>query len=384
MKPQEKKLVDNKATVLDNEKIKAQIMVVRSLNETQAQSTIENLSTTLKMVHEIDILDQFGGLSLNDFFKEIKLNRLEDLKFKDSKLYNVYCKVFCDFVLIPNLEYSKQDLEDNYPYRYLGLRKVSEICIANKMFKFIHYGFKTEIVMEGNVAIEKELKDSEGQFIKDCFTEPSSDKPIEMYVKSSLINSNAKLKKRLNPKGQTPFVPLSFEKLKDFANYLLAGESSRVSSSSEKDKTLSASAKKVDELRQDLISNFVFTPVDFQLPKKSAERINQEASRIRESENLIFLVSSVIEKLIKGAEFEALLKIYLTIATNKNFVKFIKDNYKARVSAFVEEFGGQWTAVDLDTLDLTNQIQIDDRLNRLQEKTVMLKPNKQKQVVNKK
>ena len=113
MKPQEKKLVDNKATVLDNEKIKAQIMIVRSLNETQAQSTIENLSTTLKMVHEIDILDQFGGLSLNDFFKEIKLNRLEDLKFKDSKLYNVYCKAFCDFVLIPNLEYSKQDLEDN-------------------------------------------------------------------------------------------------------------------------------------------------------------------------------------------------------------------------------------------------------------------------------
>jgi hypothetical protein len=382
MKPQEKKLVDNKAKVFDNQKIKDQIMIVRSLNETQAQSTIENLSTTLKMVHEIDVLDQLGGLSLNDFYKEIKLNRLEDLKFKDSKLYNVYCKAFCDFALIPNLEYSKQDLEDNYPYRYIGLRKVSEICIANKMYKFIHYGFKTEIVMVGNKAIEKEAKDSNGQFIRDCFTEPSSDKPIEIYIKSSLINSNAKLKKRLNPKGQTPFVPLSFEKLKDFANFLLAGDSSRVSSSSEKDKTLSASAKKVDELRQDLISNVVFTPINFKLPKESAERINQEASRVRESENLIFLVSSIIEKLIKGAEFEALLKVYLTIATNKNFVKFIKDNYKANVAAFVEEFGGQWNAVDLDTLDLTNQIQIDTRLNRIQEKTV--KPNKQKQIVNKK
>ena len=380
MKPQEKKLVDNKAIVFDDQKIKDQIMIVRSLNETQAQSTIEHLTTTLKMVHEIDVLDQIGGLSLSDFFKEIKLNRLEDLKFKDSKLYNVYCKAFCDFALIPNLEYSKQDLEDNKPYLYLGLRKVSEICIANKMFKFIHYGFKTEIVKEGNISIEKNMKDNDGNFIPHCFSDPSSDKPIEIYVKSSFINNNAKLKKRLNPKGQNPFVPLSFEKLKDFANYLLAGESSRVSSSEEKDKTLSASAKKVDELRQDLVTNVVFTPIDYKLPKDSVERKNQEASRVRESENLTILVDSIIETLIKGSEFEALLKVYLTIATNKNFVKFIKDNYKVRVAAFVETFGNQVEAVDLDGLDLGNQTLTDTRLNRLQEKTVIAKPDKQKQV----
>ena len=72
MKPQEKKLVDSKAIVFDAQKIKDQVMIIRSLNETQAQSTIEHLTTTLKMVHEIDVLDQIGGLGLNDFFKEIK------------------------------------------------------------------------------------------------------------------------------------------------------------------------------------------------------------------------------------------------------------------------------------------------------------------------
>ena len=76
-----------------------------------------------------------------------------------------------------------------------------------------------------------------------------------------------------------------------------------------------------------------------------------------------------------------MLKVYLTIATNKNFVKFIKDNYKVNVAAFVETFGNQDKAVEIDDLDLDNQIQIDTRLDiKPPVPTVKTK----KQIVNKK
>ena len=377
-----KKHVDTKDKTVDSKKIEDQIMIVRSLNETQALSTIENLSTSLKMINEIDVLDKLGGLTLNGFFKEVKVNRLEDLKFKDSKLYNVYCKAFCDFVLIPNLHYSKQELEENEPYRYLGLRKVSEIAIANKMFQFIHYAGVTDVTIDGRVAIEKPRLDENGEQIKSCFTDPSSQgKPIEIYVKTAFINSSAKLKRRLNPKGQTPCA-LSFEKLKEFSNFLLAGESSRVSSNEEKDDTLSTSAKQVDELRRNLDVDMVFTPVDFKLPKDSAERKLQEIKRSREGENLVYLVDSIITKLVSNAEFDTLLRVYLTIATNKDFIKFIKTNYKSMLAAFVEDFGGQISVTDLKDLDLSNIVQINTRLQKEQKETVMLKANKKK-VINK-
>ena len=76
-----------------------------------------------------------------------------------------------------------------------------------------------------------------------------------------------------------------------------------------------------------------------------------------------------------------MLKVYLTIATNKNFVKFIKDTYEVNIAAYVETFGNQDKAVEIDDLDLDNQIQIDTRLDiKPPVPTVKTK----KQIVNKK
>ena len=386
MKPQEKKLVDASEKILDLEKIKKQIKVIQLLNDEQASSIISNLSAKMKMIAEISILDQLGGLNLNSFYKEIKLNRLEDLKWKDNKIYNVYCKTFCDFGLIPSLNYSKEQLENNEPYKYNGLRQISEICIANKIFKFIQYVNVTEAkkVKDTNVTIEEDVKDKDGNIIQTCFTKPSNDKPVQILVRASLINSEkTKYKNKWNPSGipSGSACPLSFEKLLDFSNFLLAGESSRVTSNEEKDKTLSPSAKKIDELKTSLVTDVTLTDVNYQLPEYSGERQLQEKTKEHELTNLLILVDNIISKLINASEFKSLLKVYLTIATNKNFVKFIKDNYKVKVGAFVETFGNQDKAVEIDDLDLDNQIQIDTRLDiKPPVPTVKTK----KQIVNKK
>ena len=67
MKPQEKKLVDASEKILDLEKIKKQITVIQLLNDEQASSIISNLSAKMKMIAEIGILDQLGGLNLSSF-----------------------------------------------------------------------------------------------------------------------------------------------------------------------------------------------------------------------------------------------------------------------------------------------------------------------------
>ena len=386
MEPQEKKLVDASAKVLDTEKINEQITIIQLLNDEQASSIISNLSAKMKMIAEIGILDQLGGLNLSSFYKEIKLNRLEDLKWKDNKIYNVYCKTFCDFGLIPSLNYSKEQLENNEPYKYNGLRQISEICIANKIYKFIQYVNVTEAkkVKDTNVTIEEDVKDKNGNIVQTCFTKPSNDKPVQILVRASLINNEkTKYKSKWNPSGipSGSACPLSFEKLLDFSNFLLAGESSRVTSSEEKDKTLSPSAKKIDEIDKSITKDVTFTNVNFQLPKDSNERQLQEKTKEHEITNLLVLVDNIISKLIGASEFKSLLKIYLTIATNKNFVKFIEDTYEASVGSFVKTFGNQDKVVEIGDLDLDNQVQIDTRL-KLKPLTSTVKTKKQ--IVNKK
>ena len=55
-----------------------------------------------------------------------------------SRVYNWF-KMFVDLALIPSLNVSKDEMQENEPYKYETLRDISEIVISNILKKFLYY-----------------------------------------------------------------------------------------------------------------------------------------------------------------------------------------------------------------------------------------------------
>jgi hypothetical protein len=327
-------VVSNKNDIdLRVEKIKS------NLDDAQS-GKIKNLSSKLKLVEDFYQLNLLGGLNLNEFMKHFKINSLSSLNWKDKSQNNIRFKVFVDLALIPSLNISKDEMQENEPYKYEALRDIAEIVITNILEKFLYY--------------HQEV-DAQGKITKTCFTVPETSKPVKIYVKSSLINNFPDRKKRFNS-GGSGLIGLSFEKLNSFCQILLTGTAERVTA--DKDPTVTKSSKKLDEIKNELVANIPILRVDFNKKtpdgKFDAKGIELEKKqRSLQVDNLFQLVTSSVDKLIKDAEFDIVRNILLFIMNNENFSKHIKDNYLTSFQV-VENLGGQLQKIDVEDLDFTS------------------------------
>ena len=310
-----------------------------NLNDAQA-GKIKNLSSKMKLVEDFDHLEKLGGLNLNEFMKHFKINSLSSLNWKEKNQNNIRFKMFVDLALIPSLNVSKDEMQENEPYKYETLRDISEIVISNILKKFLYY--------------HQEI-DGQGKITKTCFTKPETSKPVKMYVKSGLINNFPDMKKRFNPDG-SGLIALSFEKLNSFCQILLTGTAERVTA--DKDPTVTKSSKKLDEIKNELVANIPILRVDFnqKTPDGKIDSKNIELEKKQRSlqvENLFQLVTSSVDKLIKDAEFDMVRNILLFIMNNESFSKHIKDNYLTSFQV-VENLGGQLRKIDVKDLGFTS------------------------------
>jgi len=310
-----------------------------NLNDAQA-GKIKNLSSKMKLVEDFDHLEKLGGLNLNEFMKHFKINSLSSLNWKEKNQNNIRFKMFVDLALIPSLNVSKDEMQENEPYKYETLRDISEIVISNILKKFLYYHQEIDV---------------QGKITKTCFTEPETSKPVKMYVKSGLINNFPDMKKRFNPSGHG-LIALSFEKLNSFCQILLTGTAERVTA--DKDPTVTKSSKKLDEIKNELVANIPILRVDFnqKTPDGKIDTKNIELEKKQRSlqvDNLFQLVTSSVDKLIKDAEFDMVRNILLFIMNNESFSKHIKDNYLTSFQV-VENLGGQLRKIDVKDLGFTS------------------------------
>ena len=326
--------------VSDKNEIDLRVEKIKSnLNDAQS-GKIKNLSSKMKLVEDFDQLEKLGGLSLNEFMKHFKINSLSSLNWKDKSQNNIRFKMFVDLTLIPSLNISKDELQENEPYKYEALRDISEIVISNILKKFIYY---------------HQDVDASGKITKSCFTIPETSKPVKIYVKSALINNYPDMKKRFNPDG-SGLIALSFEKLNSFCQILLTGTSERVTA--EKDPTVTKSSKKLDEIKSELVANIPIMRVDFKqkTPDGKLDTKNIELEKKQRSlqvDNLFQLITSSVDKLIKDAEFDVVRNILLFIMNDGDFSKHIKDHYLTSFQV-VENLGGQLKKIDVEDLDFTS------------------------------
>jgi len=320
-----------------NEKVDTSKLIDEiNLNLNQiSKGKVEGITKTLKLIDQFFRLSLAGGLITANFFNDaiIKTNSFESLNFtlkKDTN--NQRYKKFVDLCLIPTLKTSKDKMEEEEPFKYQTLREISESLLNCLKNKIISYNL---IMVDG---VES----------KTCFTNPIGSKPSEIEIRSSVINQNDKLKKRFNPKGSTgSSVALSFEKLKTLSQIMLTGISERVIS--EKNPEVTKESKKFEEMNEEISSNVAFKEVDFN--EKDKLKLNlQKKQRTLQVDNFFQTVITSIDKLIQYSEFEAVQKIALYIATNKEFNKFQKQNYETALG-YVSNFGNQIRQVDISGLD---------------------------------
>jgi hypothetical protein len=131
----------------------------------------------------------------------------------------------------------------------------------------------------------------------------------------------------------------------------------------------------LEEMKTEISSNIAFEPVEFNATKKvidsktgktkevlDVDKIKlQEQRRAKQVENFVYVIEETITKLVTYAEFKAVQKVALFIATNKDFVKWQSKNYETVLNWNVK-FGNQLQKVSINDLDIGNQKLVDARL----------------------
>ena len=132
-------------------------------------------------------------------------------------------------------------------------------------------------------------------------------------------------------------------------------------------------------MKTEISSNIALDLVDFNANKKivdsktgktieveDKEKINlQKQRRAKQVENFVYVIEETISKLINYAEFKAVQKVALFIATNKEFEKWQTKNYETYLG-FNVKFGNQLQKVSITNLDIDNEKQINSRLKAKQ------------------
>lgn len=333
---------DTVKTDVNVNKVSLQIEKIKTNLNNASEGKISNLSNKMRLVEDFSQLHKLGGLKLSDYFNHFKINHLKSLDWKNKNENNIRFKKFVDLVLIQSLNTTVDEMEKNEPYKYETLREISDLVIGNILNDFIYY--HSEI-------------DKTGKETKSCFTVPATSKPVEIYIKSSFVNQREDLKKRFNPKG-IGLVAMSFEKLSQFVSILLTGTSER--STPNKDPNETASSKKLETLKNDLVSNVSLLNVDFNEKNPVKLKLQKEQRKLQVDETYL-LAKSTIDKLISNAEFETVRNIVLYIQQNKDFTKFIKNKYQSNLN-WNSKLGNQLQAIDITDLDIDNEKQINARL----------------------
>jgi len=333
---------DTVKTDVNVNKVSLQIEKIKTNLTNASEGKISNLSNKMRLVEDFSQLNKLGGLKLSDYFNHFKINHLKSLDWKNKNENNIRFKKFVDLVLIQSLNTTVDEMEKNEPYKYETLREISDLVIGNILNDFIYY--HSEI-------------DKTGKETKSCFTVPATSKPVEIYIKSSFVNQSKDLKKRFNPKGHG-LVAMSFEKLSQFVSILLTGTSER--STPNKDPNETASSKKLETLKNDLVSNVSLLNVDFNEKNPVKLKLQKDQRKLQVDETYL-LAKSTIDKLISNAEFETVRNIVLYIQQNKDFTKFIKNKYQANLH-WGSKLGNQLQTIDITDLDIDNEKQINARL----------------------
>ena len=336
-----------------------------NLNEIQT-GKVAGITKTMKLIDQFYRLDEMGGLITASFFNDemIKTNSFQSIDFEKQKQNNNQrYKKFVDLCLIPTLKTSKDKMAEEEPFKYETLREISQSLLNCLKNKIISYNLET---------------DKTGKQVKNCFTNPVGSKPVEIEVKTSIFNLDKKLSDKFNPKGSKGYsISFSFDKLKNLSQSMLEGISSRAGSNP--DPTSSKLAEDLEEMKTEISSNIAFDLVDFNATKKvvdpktgktteiaDKEKINlQKQRREKQVENFVYVIEETILKLLNYAEFKAVQKVALFIATNKKFAEWQKKNYETSLN-FNSNFGNQIQKVSINDLDLTNPKAVDTRLKAKQ------------------
>ena len=336
-----------------------------NLNEIQT-GKVAGITKTMKLIDQFYRLDEMGGLITASFFNDemIKTNSFQSIDFEKQKQNNNQrYKKFVDLCLIPTLKTSKDKMAEEEPFKYETLREISQSLLNCLKNKIISYNLET---------------DKTGKQVKNCFTNPVGSKPVEIEVKTSIFNLDKKLSDKFNPKGSKgSSISFSFDKLKNLSQSMLEGISSRAGSNP--DPTSSKLAEDLEEMKTEISSNIAFDLVDFNATKKvvdpktgktteiaDKEKINlQKQRREKQVENFVYVIEETILKLLNYAEFKAVQKVALFIATNKKFAEWQKKNYETSLN-FNSNFGNQIQKVSITDLDIDNEKQINARLKAKQ------------------
>jgi len=338
-----------------------------NLNEIQ-QGKVAGITKTMKLIDQFYRLEEMGGLITASFFGDemIKTNSFQSIDFEKQKQNNNQrYKKFVDLCLIPTLKTSKDKMVEEEPFKYETLREISQSLLNCLKNKIISYNLET---------------DKTGKQVKNCFTNPVGSKPVEIEIKTSIFNLDKKLSDKFNPKGSKgSSISFSFEKLKSLSQSMLEGISSRAGSNP--DPTSSKLAEDLEEMKSEISSNIAFDLVDFNATKNvvdpktgkttevvDREKINlQKQRRGKQVENFVYVIEETISKLINYAEFKAVQKVALFIATNKKFTQW-QSRYYETYLGFNVKFGNQLQKVSISDLDLSNQKLVDTRLKLINNK----------------